>query len=36
MRNAVGNFCPWEGVVSSTLLRCAAFAQAAYGTDDGV
>ena len=27
MRNAVGNFCPWEGVVSSTLLRCAAFAQ---------
>lgn len=27
MRNAVGDACPWEGVVSSTLSRCAAFAQ---------
>jgi len=27
MRTAVGDACPWEGVVSSTLSRCAAFAQ---------
>ena len=27
MRNAVGDFCPWQCVISSTLLRCAAFAQ---------
>lgn len=27
MRDAVGDFRPWEAVVSSTLLRCAAFAQ---------
>ena len=26
MRNAVGDDCPWEGVVSSPLSRCAAFA----------
>lgn len=27
MRDAVGDTCPWESVVSSTLSRCAAFAQ---------
>jgi alpha-ribazole phosphatase/probable phosphoglycerate mutase len=27
MRKAVGDACPWECVVSSTLSRCAAFAQ---------
>ena len=27
MRNAVGDFCPWQCVISSALLRCAAFAQ---------
>jgi len=27
MRSAVGDGCPWECIVSSTLSRCAAFAQ---------
>ncbi|MBI3776059.1 MAG: histidine phosphatase family protein, partial [Gammaproteobacteria bacterium] len=27
MRAAVGDACPWETIVSSTLSRCAAFAQ---------
>jgi len=26
MRNAVGEHCPWNAIVSSTLSRCAAFA----------
>jgi len=27
MRNAVGNHCPWQAVISSSLLRCADFSR---------
>src|SRR3989304_7481784 len=27
MRNAVGNHCPWQAVISSSLSRCADFAR---------